>query len=454
MGGSTAVQVIFGFAVAITMRVVVFAASHAHRMHQAQWLEGADAPDKSGKCSWVFPYPHLLPLFGYVTAWYTFGVAFSVTFKECTLIESDITYLTMLQFLFGSVVLLLGLPFLGGYDALRELLFRRPVANRPDNGVGPSHRWEWRVCLTATLFVAGTSLTNLALDLLPVGIVHVIKAAEPIVTLLIVWCRGEPPRATGIFFVLCIVSGILLTVGAQEGRLTFLGLMAAIGSNVAIQLRNVFNKDVLQRRAGESIKPYHLLTATFVFGFLLHIPIYLMKLLMSSSPSGGFPAYNVSVALDSPELSYGSYMVILLLPPIFFTMYQMSSLYTLSLIHPTFHAVVNTLRRGIIIGLGAALTGEQLTPLYALGVLIALSGVFGFSVTSGKRDLIQVKSEWFATQPGGSPQHDLEFSHRYEPRHGHEHRAAEAALAAERLRNFETGLECSVLSSTSASIRA
>ena len=371
----------------VTVLCVFFAVlAYGHRLR-------ANSCGSSG-----LPCAHLLPLIFYVTAWYFFGVAFSVTFKDCTHIESDITYLTMLQFLVGSILLLLGLPACGGHNALRELLFRRPAANQAVDDGDPGYSWEWRILLTAVLFVLGTSLTNVALDLLPVGIVYVIKAAEPIVTVCIIWVRGEPPRATTIFFVLWIVSGIVLTVGAQEGRLTVLGLMAAIGSNVCIQLRNVLNKDILNSRSSRSVSPYHLLTATFVIGFVLTLSIYLLTLLassMNSLPSNGtLHASNFSASAappKPPELDFRTYIMTMGLPPLFFSCYQMSSLYTLSLINPTFHAIVNTLRRGVIIGLGAAFTGEHLTPLYALGVLIALSGVFGFSVTSGKKDLVQAR---------------------------------------------------------------
>lgn len=259
-------------------------------------------------------------------------------------------------------------------------------------------RYEWRLLVTALLFMSGTMLTNAAIDCLPVGIVYVIKASEPIATIGIVWCRsGERPSIQGLFFVLCIIAGTVLTISVQEVRLMLVGIICAFASNVCIQLRNVVNKEVLNSRSVaepttpkaalecESIHqieldapsplatpsspppvlPYHLLTVIMVLGFFCTLPTWLL------SPTPGRPSdYQPSLRHDLP---------VLLSPPLLFVGYQLSSLYTLSMVHPTFHAVINTFRRAVIIGLGAYLTGEHLSPLYVFGVVIALGGVFGYS---------------------------------------------------------------------------
>ena len=104
-----------------------------------------------------------------------------------------------------------------------------------------------------------------------------------------------------------------------------------------------------------------------VLGFFCTLPTWLLSLTLGRpSPSD----YQPSLRDDLP---------LLLLPPLLFVGYQLSSLYTLSMVHPIFHAVINTLRRAVVIGLGAYLTGEHLSLLYALGVVIALGGVYGYS---------------------------------------------------------------------------
>lgn len=343
----------------------------------------------------------------YVAMWYTLGVAFSVAFKRCTRTETNVAYLTMLQFLIGSAILLAGLPAFGGLEPIRHLLFLRPTSEEHATAEGHT-RCEWRLLVTSLLFISGTMLTNAAIDYLPVGIVYVIKASEPVATIGIVWCRsGERPSVQGLFFVLCIIGGTVLTISVQEVRLMLVGIICALGSNVCLQLRNVVNKEVLNSRSSVTepttpkaaleresshqidelnatsplltpsspppVLPYHLLTVTMVLGFFCTLPTWLLSLTLGRpSPSD----YQPSLRDDLP---------LLLLPPLLFVGYQLSSLYTLSMVHPIFHAVINTLRRAVVIGLGAYLTGEHLSLLYALGVVIALGGVCGYSTSNQPR---------------------------------------------------------------------
>ena len=83
---------------------------------------------------------------------------------------------------------------------------------------------------------------------------------------------------------------------------------------------------------------------------------------------------------------YGDAPVLwLLVPPLCFVVYQAASICVLARVEPVTHAVLNALKRMVVIGLGAALTHEAHSAYYLGGAALAVAGVSAYSLSKFMR---------------------------------------------------------------------
>ena len=70
--------------------------------------------------------------------------------------------------------------------------------------------------------------------------------------------------------------------------------------------------------------------------------------------------------------------------PVAFVLYQLGSIVVLAGVHPVAHALLNSGKRAVVIGLGALLMAEALPWSYVAGAAIALLGGVGYSLSKPK----------------------------------------------------------------------
>ena len=75
----------------------------------------------------------------------------------------------------------------------------------------------------------------------------------------------------------------------------------------------------------------------------------------------------------------------LLVPPTTFVLYQLGSILVLARVEPVEHAVLNVLKRIVVIGLGAVCTGERLTVGFTAGAAVAIAGTSAYSLAKVMR---------------------------------------------------------------------
>mmetsp|Transcript_9019 Transcript_9019/g.15349 ORF Transcript_9019/g.15349 Transcript_9019/m.15349 type:complete len:316 (+) Transcript_9019:910-1857(+) len=132
---------------------------------------------------------------------------------------------------------------------------------------------------------------------------------------------------------------------------------------------------------------------TIMFALPLQLVVQAPHLLILSrsrdgpSSAEGLLTYINSTMIATPTNPRSDVMKMastLLLPPFLFAGYQLCSIYVLSLVHPLAHVLVNTTWRGVIIGLGAYFTGEDITLRYMFGAATTLIGMSAFSLSKMK----------------------------------------------------------------------
>ena len=98
-------------------------------------------------------------------------------------------------------------------------------------------------CVPLALFHAFTNTLMLtSLSKIAVSLTHTIRATEPLfVTLAAMFVLGTRPRASLIWSLVPIVVGVSVA-SATDVSFSWIGFLAAMGSNVASTMRNVYSK--------------------------------------------------------------------------------------------------------------------------------------------------------------------------------------------------------------------
>jgi len=338
-----------------------------------------------------------------ILVWYTASLGFNVGMKRSHALVPDVLVLTAFQFGAGAIVY--GGAWLTGHAKL------------------PHARWAAPLACSAVLLLGGTLCTNMSLTLLSVSFTHVIKTCEPFFTVVIVYFwDGKLPDATAALALLVTVVGVLVASTDQRARAgksnaLVVGVGVAMLANLCLQLRNVLNKKLMKfseatqvtevaevaedtearhlnhlrhlSHLGQCValckaedaegavvpppEPLELLLATMSAGLPLHLAL-----------QGCVDCY-AALQPHPPAVSryahYGDAPVLwLLVPPLCFVLYQSASICVLARVEPVTHAVLNSLKRMAVIGLGAALTHEHYSAYYVGGAAVAVAGVSAYSL--------------------------------------------------------------------------
>ena len=244
------------------------------------------------------------------------------------------------------------------------------------------------LCVSAALFLGGTLCTNLSLTLLSISFTHVVKTCEPVFTVAVCYCMfGEKPRALTVLALVCIVLGVVIaSFGHRQMRFDSVGLGIGMLANLFLQTRNVHNKKLLETAADDSADEAtsrRSAVALMLLSCSLALP---MQLALHAATSLLAPGDECDASArrcirwpDSTEDAAW-----LAVTPVAFVLYQLGSIVVLAGVHPVAHALLNSGKRAVVIGLGALLMAEALPWSYVAGAAIALLGGVGYSLSKPK----------------------------------------------------------------------
>eukprot|EP00466_Bigelowiella_natans_P021503 jgi/Bigna1/37764/e_gw1.21.27.1 len=283
--------------------------------------------------------------------WYTFNIWFNL-FNKQVLSEFPVPVsCTGLQFAVGS---LLALSAWG--------LRLQPL---PQFG-SRAHMTSFLVKLIpiAAVHAMGNILTNVSLGKVAVSFTHTIKALEPFFSVIL----------SGIFlgqWVVVVVVVVVIAAGVSlasftEPSFNWIGLFAALGSNLFFQSRNVVSKLVMggENKSIDAINFFSIMT---IMSFLITIPI-----------SGwSLNALRMKRACEKDDIPVSNDVVTkALYAAFFFHAYQQLSYAILNRISPVTHSVGNCVKRVVVIASSIIFFQNPVSPLNLAGAGIAISGVY------------------------------------------------------------------------------
>ncbi|KAA8494026.1 Phosphoenolpyruvate/phosphate translocator 2, chloroplastic [Porphyridium purpureum] len=218
------------------------------------------------------------------------------------------------------------------------------------------------------LHMAGFLLTNMSLGAVSVAFTHTVKATEPFFSVaLSPSMLGEVPTWGILGSLFPIVAGVVLA-SANEASFTWFGFLSALGSNLALQSRNVYSKRFLKK--GTQIDNINLFAVITIVAMLIMAPLTLLiegfKLGPQTMAASGFPAVKLWRMLVLGGLMrcadvLASYMI-------------------LNRVSPVTHSVGNCVKRAVVIVMSVIVFRTPLNWLNIVGTVTALLGVLVYSL--------------------------------------------------------------------------
>jgi len=243
--------------------------------------------------------------------------------------------------------------------------------------------WEvfWVAIVPQALMHIGNHVTGqLSFAAGAVSFTHVVKANEPVFTALLSMVLLKQTFSIWTYlFLLPIIFGVALAA-LKELSFTWIGLWGAIFSALFSALRSVYAKRVMsdKKALGENMTPGNIFSLLTIVSTFLSLPIALVVDYHElTSPEGawaeGVREYGWDTVIWSAARS-----------GLFFYLYNETAFIALSRIHALTHAVANTLKRVVVIVTTVIVFRNPITPLGAIGSVIAIFGTLVWSIAKAK----------------------------------------------------------------------
>lgn len=284
-----------------------------------------------------------------VAVWYATNGGFAVFAKLELSSADDPTRrahdLTILQFSVGGLAGLIYACFTCLFTSHQDLFSNVQKVVSLNGGL-------LTIVHVSALHLLGGLFTNIAYAHASAAATQVLKASEPIITVVLVAVlTGVLPNKRALAGVLLIPVGILIfTMG--DKALSFDGVRYTALSSLCLPIRNIFGKNLNQAMGSAN---------TFVVATwgaqLLYVPIYCSILLCSG---GSMPSFSSKH---------------LLLAAICYTAYNCASFIFLGMFTPVTHSVANGLKRVVSIIVAAAYFQSSLPNMFLPGLLVLFAGI-------------------------------------------------------------------------------
>merc|ERR1712087_488351 len=206
-----------------------------------------------------------------------------------------------------------------------------------------------------------------------VSFTHIVKASEPVVSAaLSAALLGAVYSPITYLTLLPIVGGVALA-SLKELSFTWLGFIAAMGSNLSSALRGILAKKTMGGGVGENMTEANLYGVLTILAFLFILPISLAI----EPPAAILSAINAAVASGSTA---GYLWKQSLLAGAFYYFYNEVAFLALGRVNPVTHAVGNTIKRVVIIIASVIAFKTPISTLGTVGSSIAILGTLLYSL--------------------------------------------------------------------------
>lgn len=210
-----------------------------------------------------------------------------------------------------------------------------------------------------------------------VSFTHIVKASEPVVSAALSFIiLGAVSSWQTYLTLLPIVGGVALA-SLKELSFTWVGFIAAMGSNLASALRGILAKKTMGGGVGENMTEANLYAVLTILATIFLLPISLLieppaavsAAWAAATGAGLTPAYLAKVSILSGAFYY---------------LYNEVAFLALGRVNPVTHAVGNTIKRVVIIIASVIAFKTPISTLGVVGSSIAIVGTLLYSLAKNK----------------------------------------------------------------------
>lgn len=244
------------------------------------------------------------------------------------------------------------------------------------------------------LHAAGFLLTNVSLGKVSVAFTHTIKSTEPFFSVALTpGILGDVPTWGIIGSLFPIVTGVAIA-SATDVSFNWPGFLSAIGSNLALQSRNVLSKrlmnsSVRSTKAGQkrrklkslsddefetlaTLDNVNLFSTMSIVAFFVLLPICLL--------TEGVPLVSSAISSVTTGMPTSHLIRMLLLGGLCRCLDVLSSYMILKRVSPVTHSIGNSVKRAVVIVASIFFFQTKMTSLNIIGTTFALFGVLCYSL--------------------------------------------------------------------------
>ncbi len=238
----------------------------------------------------------------------------------------------------------------------------------------------------AVCHAAGFLLTNMSLGKVSVAFTHTVKATEPFFSAALTpSILGDIPTWGIIGSLVPIVGGVALA-SATDASFNWVGFLCAVGSNIALQSRNVLSKKLMKdKTAGrdeqferERIRALDALDNVNLFATMTVLALFVLApvaLVWEGAPLATAAAAPAVTGMSTTKLWW-----MLAMGGACRCLDVLSSYMILQRVSPVTHSVGNCVKRAVVIAVSIVIFKTPMTWVTALGTCLALAGVLLYSM--------------------------------------------------------------------------
>jgi len=291
--------------------------------------------------------------------WYLFNIGYNIYNKKAL-------NALPIPFTIATLQLFVGIPYVG-------LLWATGLRKAPKLSVD-----NVKSLLPVSLGHLGTHIgAVVSLGAGAVSFTHIIKASEPVVSAaLSFFLLGAVSSWQTYLTLLPIVGGVALA-SLKELSFTWIGFIAAMGSNLSSALRGILAKKAMGAGIGENMTESNLYAVLTILAFIFCLPISL------AVESPAMIGATINSALAS-GITAKYLWVQSLMAGAFYYLYNEVAFLALGRVNPVTHAVGNTIKRVVIIVASVVAFKTPISGLGIIGSSIAIVGTLLYSLAKSK----------------------------------------------------------------------
>jgi len=210
-----------------------------------------------------------------------------------------------------------------------------------------------------------------------VSFTHIIKASEPVVSAALSFVMLGAVSSWQTYLTLLPIVGGVALASLKELSFTWIGFIAAMGSNLASALRGILAKKTMGGGVGENMTEANLYAVLTILAFIAMVPISLAV----ESPAAVMACINSALASG---ITAKYLWVQSLLAGAFYYLYNEVAFLALGRVNPVTHAVGNTIKRVVIIIASVIAFKTPISGLGIIGSSIAIAGTLLYSLAKSK----------------------------------------------------------------------